>query len=405
MRTRWHRPATSGPVGSSAARLNGVTTTTTARRPTRSIHLIVGDDPYRGRLRVAELVSILTTGVDRASDLAAQRSADLGAPLGLTRHDARIVPTVAIVMSMRAQGLFDTVDERRVIVVEHAEALADHGFIAETPPEAALVLITAEKVAPRGRRPAKATRPAKSVRSAVATDDVPVVPTVAELPAAVETAGGVVERVNRLSAADVPGWIRTRAGQAGVALAPDALGALAAAVGTDSERIDHELRKLGSFAGGATVSAVDVRALVSGAIESDIFALTQAVVRKDHRTAIGQLEVLLADGQAAQQIIALLLWQMRVLLFATAMRTTADAERMAKAIRSSPYAIEKARAFAQRVTRADITRAYETIYATDLAIKTGRVDERTAMLLCILDLCGVASADMRELVVGEPPRR
>lgn len=379
--------------------------TTAPRPPVRSIHLIVGDDPYRGRLRVAELVSILTSGVDRPSNLAAQRSADLGAPLGLTRHDARAVSTAAIVLSMRAQGLFDAVDERRVIVVEHAEALADHRFIGETPPEAALVLITAEKVAPRGRRPAKATRPAKSVRSATDSGDVPAIATVAELPAAVETAGGVVERVNRLLPPEVPAWIRTRAGQAGVTLAPEAVGAIADAVGIDSERIDHELRKLGAFAGAVPVTAADVRALVSGAIESDIFALTQAVVRRDHRTATAQLEQLLDEGQAPQQIIALLLWQMRVLLFATAMKTSADAERMAKAIRSSPYAIQKAQAFAQRVTRADITRAYETIYATDLAIKTGRTDERTAMLLCILDLCGVASADMRELVVGEPPRR
>jgi len=381
--------------------------TNAQRRPARSIHLIVGDDAYRARLRVAELVSIITSGVDRPTDLAAQRSADLGAPLGLTRHDARTVPPLTILMSMRSQGLFDAVDERRVIVVEHAEALVDHRFIAETPPDAALVLVTTEKVPARGRRPSKATRLAKSAKTAVSegAEDVPVAPTVADLPSAVEAAGGVVERVGRLDPPQIPGWIRTRAGQAGVTLAPDALGALAAAVGTDSERIDHELRKLGSFAAGALVGAADVRALVSGAIETDVFELTQAVVRRDHHTAVTQLERLLGDGQAPQQIIALLLWQMRVLLFATAMRTAQDAERMAKAIRSSPYALQKAQAFAQRVTRADITRAYETIYATDLAIKTGRTDERTAMLLCILDLCGIASADMRELVVGEPPHR
>ncbi|GAC1696795.1 MAG: hypothetical protein NVS9B6_04260 [Candidatus Limnocylindrales bacterium] len=379
--------------------------TTTPRRHARSIHLVVGDDGYRARLRVAELVAILTSGADRPSDLAAQRSADLGAPLGLTRHDARVVPPVTILMSMRSQGLFDAVDERRVIVVEHAEALTDHRFIAETPPDAALVLVTTEKVPARGRRPAKTARPAKSMKASASGDETTAAATVADLPAAVETAGGIVERVGRLLPPEVPVWIRARAGHAGVTLAPEALAALADACGTDSERIDHELRKLGSFAGAGSVGAADVRALVSGAIESDVFLLTQAVVRRDHRTATAQLEQLLDEGQAPQQIIALLLWQMRVLLFATAMRTTADAERMAKAIRSSPYAIQKAQAFAQRVTRADITRAYETIYATDLAIKTGRTDERTAMLLCILDLCGIASADMRELVVGEPPRR
>lgn len=372
------------------------------------IYLIIGEDAYRARLRVAELVALLTSGTDRPSDLAAQGSADLGAPLGLTRHDARTTPAMTIAMSMRSQGLFDAVDERRVVLVEHAEALVEHGFIAETPPEAVLLLVTAEKVPARGRRPAKATRPTKAAARSAATADTEaasVAVTVADLPGSVEAAGGVVERVGRLLPPEVPSWIRTRAGRAGVTFGPEALTALAAAVGSDSERIDQELRKLAAFAAGVPVSAADVRSLVSGAIESDIFELTQAVVRHDHRTAIGQLERLLGEGQVPQQIIALLLWQMRVLLFATAMRTSQDAERMAKAIRSSSYAIQKAQAFAQRVTRADITRAYEAIYATDLAIKTGRTDPETAMMLCILDLCGIASADMRELVIGEPPHR
>jgi DNA polymerase III delta subunit len=137
-----------------------------------------------------------------------------------------------------------------------------------------------------------------------------------------------------------------------------------------------------------------------------VFELTQAVVRKDARAAVATLERLLADGNAVQQILALLLWQFRVLLFASAMRSNADAERMAKAIRSSPYAIQRATAFARRVTRADVLRAYEAIYATDQVIKTGRAESDVAALeLCVLDLCGVANADLRDMLLVEAPRR
>jgi hypothetical protein len=87
------------------------------------------------------------------------------------------------------------------------------------------------------------------------------------------------------------------------------------------------------------------------------------------------------------------------------MRSGADAEKMSKAIRSSAYAIGKWQAFARRVSRADVIRAYEVLYATDLAIKTGRIEAEMAMTLCVLDLCGVHAADPRKLVVGEPPRR
>src|SRR3989442_3495114 len=79
---------------------------------------------------------------------------------------------------------------------------------------------------------------------------------------------------------------------------------------------------------------------------------------------------------------------------------------MAKAIRSSPYAIQRATAFARRVTRADVQRAYEAIYAADQVIKTGRAESDVAALtLCVLDLCGVANADLRDMLLVEAPRR
>ena len=365
-----------------------------ATRRGRSLYLIHGEDPYRARLRAAELVASLTAGDERPSDLRTRRSTDLGSPLGLSRHDAREPGAAALIeLSGRSQGLFDAVDEQRIVVVEHAEALKETDVVSRFPPEAALVLVSEAKIQTRTRR---AAPKAKST-----TPD----PTAADLPTAVEAAGGVIEHIARLLPQELGGWIAARATLLGVEVAPDAINELGAAVGPDSERIDQELAKLGACAAGARVAGADVRALVSGAIESDIFELTQAVVRRDSETAIRRLESLLAEGQAPQQIIALLLWQFRVLLFASAMRSNADAERSAKAIRSSAYAIGKWQAFARRISRADVIRAYEVLYATDLAIKTGRIEEKLAMTLCVLDLCGIQAADPRELVVGEPPRR
>ena len=364
-----------------------------ATRRGRSLYLIHGEDPYRARLRAAELVASLTTGDERPSDLRTRRSTDLGSPLGLSRHDAREPGAAALIeLSGRSQGLFDAVDEQRIVVVEHAEALKETDIVSRFPPEAALVLVSDAKIQTRTRRAAPKAKPTP-------------VATVADLPSAVLAAGGVIEHIARLLPQELGGWIAARATLQGVEVAPDAINELGAAVGPDSERIDQELAKLGAFAAGARVTGADVRTLVSGAIESDIFELTQAVVRRDSETAIRRLESLLAEGQAPQQIIALLLWQFRVLLFASAMRSNADAERSAKAIRSSAYAIGKWQAFARRISRADVIRAYEVLYATDLAIKTGRIEEKLAMTLCVLDLCGIQAADPRELVVGEPPRR
>ena len=359
----------------------------------RPVYLLLGDDPFRIRLRLAELVAALASGGPAESaGIVRWPSPDLGAPLGVTRHDARSDAPDAMIMSGASQGLFAALDERRVVIVEHAEALRSDRLVAEFPPDAALILVTTETLpASRAKRGARAKKDQT---------------TGVDMRAAVGDAGGRVERILRLPASDVPGWIIGRAQLRALELAPAAVDALAIAVGLDTDRIEQELAKLGAFAGGRTVEPADVRALVAGAIESDVFALTEAVVRQDTKGAVARLEELLADGQAAQQILALLVWQFRVLLFASAMRGTDDANRMAKAIRaSSPASLFRWQAQARRVDRKRITRAYESLYATDLAIKQGRTDPETALTLCVLDLCGIANADVRELTLGEPPRR
>lgn len=361
---------------------------------TRTVFLLQGEDPFRTRLRLVELVHALLSGAaSEAGDLVAQPDVGLGGALGVTRHDARTDGQAAIALSGQSQGLFAATDERRVVVVEHADALADVGLIARFPREAALVLVTVERLAPtRARRAGAAARQATT--------------SPASLLEAVEAAGGRVERVERLPPPAIPRWIDGRAKLRGVHLAPDAVAALAGAVGPDTDRIEQELGKLAAYAAGEIVSAADVRALVSGAIEADVFELTQAVVRRDVNIAMRVLARLLDEGHAVQQILALLLWQFRVLLFASASRSDADAARMAKAIRTTPAAIARASAFARRVTRADVTRAYESLYATDQVIKTGRAEsDAAALTLCVLDLCGVASADLRDMLLVEPPRR
>jgi len=149
-------------------------------------------------------------------------------------------------------------------------------------------------------------------------------------------------------------------------------------------------------------------------MSSGSFKLTTAVVQRDTRAAIGTLERLLADGQAVQQILALLLWQFRVLLFAIQLDRSPseaggprpDPEKMAKAIRSSAGAILRLRTAARTMRRADITRAYESLYATDVAIKSGRVDsDLAAITLCVLDLCGVRNARSVDLLEIPMTRR
>jgi DNA polymerase III delta subunit len=360
--------------------------------PTRTVFLLHGEDPFRIRLRANELVHALLAG-DRGTpgDLASRRIAPFGGALGLTRLDARTNDPGEILVAGQSQGLFAAPDEKRVVLVEHAEALTRMDVIERFPEDAALLLVAPEAMRSSRARSRK-TKPAPGAEVALLD--------------AVEGIGGTVERYDRLLPGDVTRWITARAKLHGVALRPDALDAFASALGGDTERIENELQKLAAWANGAAVQAGDIRSLVSGAIESDVFELTKAVVRRDVRTAAPLLDRLLAEGNVPQQILALLLWQFRVLLFASNDPKPADAERMAKAIRSSSGAILRYTQFARGLGPKDIARAYEALYACDISIKTGRAEsDETALLLCVMDLCGVPGADLRDLLLAEAPRR
>src|SRR6267378_6790544 len=127
--------------------------------PTRMVFLLHGEDPFRTRLRVGELVeSLLAGGAGEPGDLLQRPSPRLGGALGLTRIDARSDPVDTITMAGQSQGLFAAVDERQVVLVEHAEALTGAEFLTSFPSESALVLVSVEalKAARGGRTRARA---------------------------------------------------------------------------------------------------------------------------------------------------------------------------------------------------------------------------------------------------------
>src|SRR5207237_7262229 len=198
------------PTGMSQWSSTKVVTHSSPSVPTRMVFLLHGEDSFRTRLRLGELSAALLADRSFApTDLSTLAEPRLGALLGVTRHDARTDSAGAIMMSGQAQGLFDAVDERRVVIVENADALKDLDLIGSFPREAALVLVSVERLAAgrsrRGQRLKAPNAPA------------------ANLLEAVEAAGGSVERIERLAPVEVPAWIAARARIHGVKLDGDAV--------------------------------------------------------------------------------------------------------------------------------------------------------------------------------------
>ena len=271
-------------------------------------------------------------------------------------------------MATASGGLFAAADETRVLLVEDAEAIdpASLGALAD---DAVVVLRANATTGALGR--------------------------------AVRDLGGTVEAFDAFDAQALEEWVRRRSRALGLSLDAEAASALALAVGSDLERLDHELEKLVAYAGGAPVSERDVRLLVSGAVEQDVFDLTRAVVRRDVRTALGTLERLLDSGEPPLRLHGLLVWQFRLLLVAAGVRNDEDLEQAVAKTGLSRGALARMRREAAGIRQATIRHAYESLYFADLAIKTS-VDARSVFQLLVLDLCGVEGADLEPLAERPP---
>src|SRR2546430_15156315 len=136
--------------------------------PTRMLFLLHGEDPFRIRLRANELVHGLLAGArGERSDLATRSSVRYGDAIGLTRLDARADGPDEILIAGRSQSLFAAPDERRVVLVEHAESLTRTDVVEQFPDDAGLVLAAPEAMKSGRARGRKQTKAAASAEPAL----------------------------------------------------------------------------------------------------------------------------------------------------------------------------------------------------------------------------------------------
>ena len=106
------------------------------------------------------------------------------------------------------------------------------------------------------------------------------------------------------------------AARAGFRLDDAALDLLVEALGADIARIAVEIEKLSLYAGNRTVTVDDIGALVPDARATTIFALVNAVGRRDRVRALEILDTLTRDGEYLPLALAFLSTQFRMALVA-----------------------------------------------------------------------------------------
>lgn len=118
---------------------------------------------------------------------------------------------------------------------------------------------------------------------------------------------GVVKQFAALKPEEMAQLAVTEAAGAGRKIAPAAAAQLAARVGTDSQRLVQEVRKLAAFIGDRpAISVEDVARMVPPPPDDNIFHLLDATMKGDRRQALSILREVRESGTAVPQILLML---------------------------------------------------------------------------------------------------
>ena len=177
---------------------------------------------------------------------------------------------------------------------------------------------------------------------------------------------------------------------AGFRIDPEALDLLVEALGSDIARISVEIEKLSLFAAGRQVGVDDIASLVPDARSTNIFALVNALGRRDRARSLEILDTLTREGEYLPLALAFLSTQFRMALVAreaglkSVQQVQGHFSRMGVPMWGSRA--EQIWSTVSKFNRAQLQRAMKLIYDADKGLRDARPDDRIVMEQFILQL-------------------
>ena len=210
---------------------------------------------------------------------------------------------------------------------------------------------------------------------------------------AVLARGGAVEERATPRRSQLQGWVREHAERIGVGIEPRAAALLAERIGgavweSDIERgqqtrvADGELRKLATYAGARAIGPADVEALVTDTRPASLFAITNAIDRREPAAAATAVERAIGEGQPVLRILVALEGRIADLIVARDMSASgATPQELTKRVgRGNARMAERIAESARRYSGAELEGMLRGLFEADLSIKANEMEEEPALV-------------------------
>ncbi len=182
-------------------------------------------------------------------------------------------------------------------------------------------------------------------------------------------------------------WIRQRVKRESGNITPQAVHLLAELIGGDLWAMDGEIQKLLLYSQARPINEDDVKQLVSCIQEANIFALVDAVAEGRTESAQRLLHRLYHEGMPPTHILAMITRQFRLIAQALDLQKGLSRPQIQGMLGlKSGYSLDKTLSQAKLYDFEGVKRAYDQLLETDLAIKTGKYNDKLALELLVTEL-------------------
>ena len=202
---------------------------------------------------------------------------------------------------------------------------------------------------------------------------------------AVKKAGRAVE-LGRQDERTLQSWVLGMLKKEKKSIQRNALSLFLEKTGNDMENIANELEKLLSYTyGEEAIESADVEEICTVTTESRVFDMIRAVAEKRQKQALDLYYDLLSLKEPPMRILFLTARQFNQLLQIKDLRERGyDAQAIASKAGIAPFIVKRSLAQAERFSIEELKRAVSDCVSAEEAVKTGRLGDRLAVELLIV---------------------
>ncbi|MBI2448256.1 DNA polymerase III subunit delta [Candidatus Microgenomates bacterium] len=184
-------------------------------------------------------------------------------------------------------------------------------------------------------------------------------------------------------------WIDAQMRESGYQIESKTSFVLANRAGGNTRQIYHEIQKLLAYKfEEKKITAQDVGMIVSEQMNTNIFDFSNALAQKNLTLSEKVLKNISDTGESTFGIMSLISKQFRNLLgLKIAREEKIDQNTIAEKLAIHPYALKKSAEQLHNFSIEKLLQIYHAIAATDLAIKTGEMEESLALDLLVVKIC------------------